>query len=223
MLSQRQNHFFKMGTFSMQIIPIIPALAAKIALLHMSGIQSGFLTSLGQSFLTKLYIAAATSPFCFGYAAIKDHDLLGYVIFSEDLGKLYRCFLKTQWWQLLLVLTPTLNWKKIKGIMENFFYPSRIRKLNLPKACILSSVVAEHARNQKIAERIIMRGLDECRQRGINRVRVLTSHKNDAANALYIKCGFEHFCDTNNHGVPSYFYVVDLQKQQFKTEGLVSL
>ena len=187
----------------------------------MSGIQSGFLTSLGQSFLTKLYMTTATSSFCFGYAAVKDQALLGYAVFSEDLGRLYRLFFKKHWWRLLLMLTPTLSPKKIKGIMENLFYPTRISKLNLPKASLLAIIVAEHARNQNIAKRLILRGLDEFRQRGINRVRVLTSYENDAANTLYKKCGFERACLINNHGIPSYFYVIDLQKKQFKTEGLV--
>jgi ribosomal protein S18 acetylase RimI-like enzyme len=199
----------------MELVSITTSLATQAATLHKAALHSGFLSSLGLSFLIKLYITIAKSSLCFGYAAVKDGNLLGFAVFSQNLGGLYREFLKTHWWQLPLLLLPAclFSWQKLKGIIENLFYPNRVCKMDLPDTCLLSIAVVEEARNQHIGKQLIMKGLAECRQRKLKGVRVLTAAHNKPSIALYQKSGFKLACNIESHHVPSAIYVRDLNKE----------
>ena len=51
------------------------------------------------------------------------------------------------------------------------------------------------------------KGFEQCRQRGIEKVKVLVGVDNKPANALYLKCGFQLAGQIENHGVVSNVYV----------------
>ena len=64
--------------------------ARDIALLHIEGISTGFISSLGADFVTSLYEAIARSDTSFGFVAQDDSKLLGFVAFTANLSRLYR-------------------------------------------------------------------------------------------------------------------------------------
>jgi ribosomal protein S18 acetylase RimI-like enzyme len=197
----------------MDIVPLLPVLVRRAARLHMMGITTGFLTTLGFSFLSLLYDTIRSSKFCFSFAAVEKERLLGFVSFTENLGELYKDVIRKHPLRLLWILAGQFfSWKKLKGIVENLFYPGKVKKMELPTMALLAIVVDPEARGLGVGRRLIERGFQECRRRGIDRVRVLVGAENAAACALYERCGFEEAYSIINHGVPSKFYVADLTK-----------
>ena len=62
--------------------------------------------------------------------------------------------------------------------------------MDLPDAELLSIVVAEAGRGKGLASQLTQAGFEECKSRGITKVKVLVAADNAAANKLYQKCGF---------------------------------
>jgi GNAT superfamily N-acetyltransferase len=197
----------------MNIVNLSPTLASQVAQLHKMGIYLGFLSSMGIPFLTLLYKTIATDSSSFCFVAVEKEQVLGFVAFTENLGKLYKKFLKANTISLLPVFVRQLfSWRKIKGIAQNLLYPRRTKKLELPQMALISIAVAEEARKQGIATRLIEAGFQECRRRGHDKVRVLAAEVYLPANALYMKCGFRETLRITRHGMPSRFYVADLNQ-----------
>ena len=120
----------------MQIEDLGKATATQVANLHIFGIATGFISSLGEGFVVSLYEAIAQSKSSFGLV-----------------------------------------------------------------------VVADEAQGKGIAKRLIDAGLEECRNRGIDKLKVLVAADNEPANNLYQKCGFELVTQINSHGINSIIYV----------------
>lgn len=85
--------------------------------------------------------------------------------------------------------------------------------MNLPSAELLSIVIAEEGRGKGLAKQLIEKGLKECTNRGIDKIKVLVGADNKPANELYQKCGFELVGQIENHGVLSNIYVVETSKR----------
>jgi ribosomal protein S18 acetylase RimI-like enzyme len=105
------------------------------------------------------------------------------------------------------------SFKTIKKVFETLFYPARIKKMNLPPAELLSIVIDKEQREKGLATELVQKGLAECAQRGIEKVKVLVAADNQSANKLYKKCGFEFVAQIENHGIFSNVYVVDTAKE----------
>jgi hypothetical protein len=52
-----------------------------IALLHIQGIPTGFISSLGQEFVAALYEAIAEDKNSFGFVAEENEKALGFIVF----------------------------------------------------------------------------------------------------------------------------------------------
>ena len=61
-----------------KIIALSAEDASAAAALHISGIGSGFISSLGIDFVTALYEAISECEFGFGYVAKKDAEVIGF-------------------------------------------------------------------------------------------------------------------------------------------------
>ena len=182
-----------------------------IAKLHIEGISTGFISSLGIDFVTCLYQAIAQDGRSFGYVAEQDGRILGFVAFTANLDKLYRSvILKKGVWFVLRLAGKMFSLRRIKNVFETLFYPSRIKKMNLPCAELLSIVITEKEQGKRLATTLIQKGLAECSRRGIEKVKVLVGADNEPANRLYLKCGFGFVGQIDNHGVVSNIYVAKI-------------
>jgi ribosomal protein S18 acetylase RimI-like enzyme len=136
---------------------------------------------------------------------------VGFVCFTEDIGKLYTKIFRKKFFFFVRVLLPRLfSFTVIKKIIQTLFYPQRGKKINLPDAELLSIAVAPEGQGKGIARRLIETGLEECRKRGIDKVKVLVADFNEPANKLYQRCGFVRVCQVDSHGVLSNIYVAAL-------------
>jgi ribosomal protein S18 acetylase RimI-like enzyme len=192
------------------IKPLQKEHAAQVAQLHITGISTGFISSLGFGFVTSLYEAIAEDKNSFGFVAVEKDKVLGFVTFSRDLGKLYKFVIFKKGLRFgFILIKKAISLQSIKKIWANIFYPKKMQKMNLPDAELLSIVVAAEDQGKGIARQLIEAGLDECRKTGLDKVKVLVAAENKAANQLYRTCGFEHAAQIDSHGIVSNIYVAD--------------
>ena len=183
--------------------------AVEVARLHIEGISTGFISSLGEKFVAALYESIAQSPHGFGFVAEQEGRIVGFVAFTTDLNGLYKSILKKNLFRFSLLLFRKLfSWNTIKKIAETLFYPTRSEGSQLPKAELLSIVVADSQRGKGLARSLIQKGLAECQSRDISSVKVLVAGFNEPANRLYQRTGFKKAAQIENHGVVSNIYVV---------------
>ncbi len=181
--------------------------AQDVAKLHIDGISTGFISSLGLDFVTALYKAIIQTGQCFGFVDQNEH-VLGFVAFSESVSSLYKQILMKKGIRFgFLLLRKLFRFNRIKRIVETLLYPQRTEELNLPSAELLSIVISKEARQHGFASDLIHRGIEMYRRQNISHVKVMVGAANIAANRLYQKCGFERVHETLSHGIPSNIYV----------------
>jgi len=185
--------------------------ARAIAELHIKGISSGFISSLGPEFVTALYAAVAQSKWGFGFVAEQGAQVIGFVALTTNVHKLYRSVIVKSGVGFALQLWPKIfSVERTRKILQTLMYPSRTAKMRLPDAELLSIVVRPEAGEKGVGTRLIYEGLGECERRGIQKLKVLVGSDNRAANRLYVKCGFELVSRTHSHRVASNIYVADV-------------
>jgi ribosomal protein S18 acetylase RimI-like enzyme len=191
------------------IKPLQKEHAAQVARLHITGISTGFISSLGERFVTALYEAVVDSPYGFGLVAKEDGRILGFIAFTTNLNQLYKSIIVRKGIRFAFLLAgKMLSLGRMKRIFQTLFYPNRIESLGLPKAELLSIAVSSDARGQGVGKQLCRAGFQECRNRGLEEVKVLVAAKNEAANKLYQACGFEYAAKIENHGIVSNIYVI---------------
>jgi len=182
--------------------------AGQVAALHIQCISTGFISSMGIDFVTSLYDAIVKSKSSLGVVAVRNEKVLGFAAFTTNLNKLYKSIIRRKGLKFALLLAGNMwSRKRIKKIFETLFYPSRIKKMNLPSAELLSIAVAPEERRKGLAGQLIEKGLRLYRKTGVDKVKVLIGADNKAGNKLYLKTGFELIGQIVNHGVLSNIYV----------------
>jgi ribosomal protein S18 acetylase RimI-like enzyme len=142
---------------------------------------------------------------------VEDDKVLGFVAFSTNLSKLYKYVALKKGPKFAFILAKRmLSFKVVKKVWDNIFYPKKMRKMDLPDAELLSIVVAPQERGKGIAKQLVDAGFEECKKRGIDKVKVLVAEDNESANKLYQKYGFQLHSKFNSHGTVSNIYVADV-------------
>ena len=201
-------------TDKLSVMPLRPCYASAVARLHIDGIPTGFISSLGLKFVSALYEVIAKDPNSFGCVGVDGDEVVGFAAFSTNLSGLYKQVIVQKGAPFAFVLARRMmSLRVIRKVFENLFYPSKMKTLKLPDAELLSIVVAPEGRGRGLAQRLIQTGLEECRKRKIDTLKVLVADFNKPANQLYQKAGFEYVCQINSHGVPSTIDVAVLNKQ----------
>ena len=193
---------------TLNIILLSSQHASSVTKLHIQGISTGFISSLGQGFVAALYEAIAEDENSFGFVAIEDEKVLGFVAFSTNLSRLYKYVALKKGFKFTFILARRMfSFKAIKKVIDNILYPTKMKKMELPDAELLSIVVAPEGRGKGIAKQLVEAGFEECKNRGIAKVKVLVAAENESANKLYQKTGFELHSQITSHGIISNVYV----------------
>jgi len=192
----------------MTIRKIVSDDAGGVAGLHISGISTGFISSLGIGFVTALYEAIAKSRYSFCLVAKEKQGIIGFIAFTTNINALYKSVILKKGLRFVFLLAGRmLSVQRIKKALETLWYPSRTEKMKLPSAELLSIVVASEVRRKGLGLELIQKGFMECASRGIDKVKVLVGVENEPANKLYLKSGFELVGQINSHGVASNVYI----------------
>ena len=182
--------------------------AQQVAALHIECISTGFISSLGIDFVRSLYEAIIRSKSSFGVVAVRNGKVLGFAAFTTNINKLYKSIVWRKGLKFALLLAGRMcSLKRVKRIFETLFYPARIKNMNLPSAELLSIAIAGEEQRKGLAGELIEMGFRHCRKTGVDKVKVLIGADNKAGNKLYLKSGFEHVGQINNHGVLSNIYI----------------
>lgn len=183
--------------------------AEAVADLHQSGIATGFLSSLGRTFLRQLYRAIPTCPAGFGFVWVEADNVLGFIACAEDTGRLYKQALRRRGlWMAIPLIRFLCRPSVIRRMIQTLRYPSTC-EADLPWAELLSIVVAERGRGRGIGRALVSAMGEECRGRGIARARVAVWTGNEPACRFYEQCGFVLAQTREHHGRPTNIYVID--------------
>lgn len=183
--------------------------APAVATLHQQGIPTGFLSSLGPKFLTELYSVLADSQHGFGFVCDLGGAPVGFIACAADTGRFYKEALKKRGVRLALRLLPHI-WRPraLRNTIETVLYPSDLPD-DLPVAEILSIVVTAKARRRGIGRVLVGRAMAAFRGRDIKQVIVSAWAENEAAEALYLSCGFDVAHTRKHHGLLMETYLVN--------------
>ena len=194
-----------------------------MAKLHIEGISTGFISSLGLGFVSALYKALAEHKNCLGILD-ESGELLGFAAFTQNVGGLYKSILKKNLIKFLLLLAgKLLSFSRIKKVLETLLYPKKTDELDLPSAELLSIVVSPKARRMSLGKKLVNAGFDHCREQGIDKVKVLVYSENEGANRLYQSCDFDFITQVDSHGLASNIYVKDIECNRIRNEAEVKM
>jgi ribosomal protein S18 acetylase RimI-like enzyme len=197
------------------IRPLQPKHAAAVAKLHMEGINTGFLSSLGGAFLRQLYTAIPQCPCGFGFVwEENDGTTLGFIACTENTGRLYRQALLRRGLPMAMPLAKHALRPSVVGRMiQTLRYPGQIGD-DLPAAEVLAIAVDAAARSKGIGKALMDAAIMAFSRRGIPKVKVAVWAENDAANQYYRRCGFALARSRLHHNLPMNIYVMDVPPEK---------
>jgi len=161
--------------------------AGLAARLHAEQITEGFLSSLGPRFLGLLYRRVIRWPRSFLLVAEEDGLVVGHAAATEDVGGLYRQFLRHEGPAAAAVAAPALA-RRWRSALETLRYSGGHDEL--PPAELLAVAVASDFRGRGIGRSLVTSANDELGRRGIDDARVVVAASNGPALALYRSSGF---------------------------------
>ena len=191
------------------IKPLEKRHAAAAAQLHRTGIDTGFLSSLGQRFLTQLYSAIPSCPAGFGYVWEEaDSAVLGFIACATGTGRLYkqalvRRGLHMAWPLARFLLSP----RTLRRIFQTLRYPAQVGG-DLPDAELLSISVSSAARGKGVGTALMQAAQAEFQRRGVEHFKLAVWAGNEPANRFYRGCGFRLALQREHHGMPMNVYVI---------------
>ena len=187
----------------------------RVARLHMEAINQGFLSSLGENFLSLLYEAIGTAENSILIVEEKDGKLLGFVSGGTGMGAIYRRMVRRMP-KLIVALLPVLcSPKKIARIVE-------ILKYKKPdgadtaffKAELYSIAVSPDAYGQGVAQRLYERLVTYFHDRGEPGFSIVVGASLVSAHRFYQKMGAVPVSRITVHsGEESLLYEHKLNKQ----------
>ncbi len=183
----------------------------QIALLHMEGIDRGFLRQLGAGFLTLLYEAIDLTPSGVLISEVKDGRVAGFVSGSASMKPLYKSLLRKPFRLFFALLPSLLVPARLKRMVEILRYsrnPHVSAQSDLPSFELLSIVVSPEFRGTGCAESLY-RSLEEyCRVNSISEFKIVVGDDLLTAHRFYQRMGAVAVGHTEVHrGAGSAIYV----------------
>jgi GNAT superfamily N-acetyltransferase len=170
--------------------------------MHAARITTGFLSSLGLPFLTRLYRRVARSPRAFAFVVEDDGDIIAFCAAAEDVRRFYLEFIARDGVVSVLRAAPKLV-RAAPRVIETMRYPASGGPA-LPPAEILAVVTDKSATARGIGRMLVQRSLRELAWRGCSAAKVVAGADNEPALRLYEGCGFAPHARISVHeGVPS--------------------
>jgi glycosyltransferase involved in cell wall biosynthesis/ribosomal protein S18 acetylase RimI-like enzyme len=160
-----------------------------IARLHIDGIDTGFLPTLGVRFLTHLYRAMIEQSGSRIIVAADAYSPIGFVAGVPDVGDFYKVFMWRHGLRAALSAIPALvkpsTWRRV---WETARYDGDHHDA---PAELLSMAVDPAYRGRGLGRRLANEFLDSLRADGIDRVKVVVAEANVVARQTYRSVGFE--------------------------------
>ena len=171
--------------------------AGAVAALHGSRIAEGFLTTLGMSFLERLYRRMIRSAQAFVLVHDDQDGIDAFVAVADHTGRLYREFVMRDGPAVVITTAPAIV-RNPKRIWETLRYGIASGG-DLPASEILAVAVAQRAEGRGVGGELVRAALDELQARGVAAARVVTAVGNAPALRMYETAGFRRFHQTEVH------------------------
>ena len=175
-----------------------PEDAAAVAAIHAERISEGFLVTLGQPFLVRLYRRIGHSPGGVLAVAEADGAVVGFAAGAVDTGRLYREFLRHDAVRAAVSAAPALA-RSPRRVWETLRYGTGPGADDLPDAEILSIAVTAGHEGEGIGGAVLGAAVTGLAALGASAVQVVTTVGNAAALAMYERGGFERGPTTEVH------------------------
>jgi ribosomal protein S18 acetylase RimI-like enzyme len=164
--------------------------APAIARLHADLISEGFLVTLGEPFLERLYRRVVNDHRSFAFVSVDDATApTGFIAVAEDTRRLYREFILRDGLFAAARAAPAIV-RRPRHVVETLRHGTSGAGERIG-AEILAVAVVPSARGEGIGAALVTAATDELRRRGISQAHVVTVASNEAARRMYRKCGFE--------------------------------
>lgn len=166
--------------------------AKEIANIHMDELATGFLSSLGLSFLSLFYKSIILSPFGFAIVAIDNDRVIGFISGTMDIKKFYKFFIKKYFVSFFSILAVKLFKPSVfKGFLELLFYPEKIKSPDIPASELLTIAVLSDYHGKGIAQNLLCEFANEMEKRGVNCFKVVVGESLKRAIKFYENAGFK--------------------------------
>ena len=163
----------------------------QVAMLHVTGIQNGFLSSLGAPFLKTIYAEIGHNDAGALIIASQEGKVIGFASGAVSVRPIFSGLLKKNFLMGALILLPKLlSPKHLRRILELAAYPHRdTEKKGEAAAELLSIVVANPYRGQGLAQVLFNNLVAEFKNRNIKKFRIVVGSELLAAQKFYEKMG----------------------------------
>lgn len=165
---------------------------AMIARLHKNAISTGFLSTLGCTFLNHLYQAISREGNAIVLVAEIDGQVAGFVSGTLITGELFKNVLLKNWFRFLLpVVTIVFNVNVIVKMIETIKYGLKNHKsgeIEQVPAELLSIAVAESCQGKGVGKTLIENLEKFFLEKQAFKYKVVTYSENIPANYLYRNC-----------------------------------
>lgn len=190
-----------------------PVVHRQVALLHVTCLDQGFLSSLGPSVLTQLYRAIDESPSGTLHVEKRDGRVIGFVAGGRGIGPIFRQMLRHPF-SLCAALAPLLfRPRKIIGIIEVLLHSRGSQsgtEQPLPAYELLSIAVAPEGRGTGVAERLYTQLVAHFRtlEGEVSAFRIVVGASLAPAHRFYLRMGARPVGRTEVHaGQDSTIYI----------------
>jgi glycosyltransferase involved in cell wall biosynthesis/ribosomal protein S18 acetylase RimI-like enzyme len=191
------------GDKSVWIRPARVTDAKALARIHRQALPGGFLSSLGDRFLRRLYLALAADGDAVTVVAEDRNGVMGFATGVPSVRRFYRRFYLRHGLPAALAAAPNLLRRGIvHRLRETGTYPAASR--NLPDSELLSIAVDGRLRSRGVGRQLAERIVVGLARRGVKEIKVVVGAENDGANRFYERIGFQHRANLFVHdGTPS--------------------
>lgn len=181
--------------------------ARNIARIHRESISTGFLSSLGLNFLTKLYEFIISNGYSNCYVYVINNKIVGFCCITNDSKRLYGDFLKKH--LLLAAKITIINLFKIdtlRKIVDHLFYNSK--KDKLPNAELLSVAVISGYKRKKIGSQLFDYIQNKFKKQNIKKFVIATGANNIESNEYFKSQDCKLYKKTQlHHNQDSHIYI----------------
>ena len=163
--------------------------AGALARLHAQEIPSGFLPSLGDRFMRRLYAALVTDPDAVVLVAEDEGRLVGFAAGVGSVARFYRRFALRHGARAAVAAAPHLMRPGVlRAATETARYPGDTS--GLPEAELVSIAVSPRFRRAGLGKQLVEGVQRDLAGRSVRELKVVVGSDNDSANAFYLDMGF---------------------------------
>jgi ribosomal protein S18 acetylase RimI-like enzyme len=172
----------------------------QIAALHKNYINKGFLSSLGDDFLTIIYKSISEKGILIAFK--KEDKIVGYVSGVERFSAVLKHFVLNNLIKAGFFLLPKLvSFEVVKKIGDILLYPLKSKKdqPNIPQAELLSIVVDKDFQGKGISENLYKALKEDFMNIGIKEFKIIVGDELIGAQKFYLKMGAKKEQQINLH------------------------